>query len=299
MSLRQILAFCLLAIGIAGAGLAQVHAARGAAIPLLAQADAAGSEGGAGRRVIALQGQSNFRDLGGYATQDGRHVKWRMIFRSGELSHLSAADYDRIAALGVRTVYDLRDQGERAAQPTVWRAGPVLALASAKPDTVSGAMTALSDPAVDATRARAALADFYGQMPRLYAPEYRVIFHELLAGNAPLLLHCTAGKDRSGLASALILTALGVPRATVVQDYELTDQLLKPLLASPPKTEFMRRFQSLPADVQHAMMSADPAYIEAAYAAMEREYGSVDNYLGKELGIGRRQIQRLRALYLE
>jgi protein-tyrosine phosphatase len=286
MSPQRILAYCFLALGAAGAGLAQIA-------PGAAPADAM-----AGQRVIALEGQSNFRDLGGYSTADGHHVKWGRIFRSGELSHLSAADYQRIAALRVGTVYDLRDQSERAAQPTAWEAGPVLALASAKSDTLSGAMAPLTDPTVDAARARAALTDFYSRMPVFYAPEYRVIFHELLIGNAPLLLHCTAGKDRSGLASALILTALGVPRATIVQDYELTDQLLKPS-PSPPKTEFMRRFQGLPADVQHAMMSADPAYIEAAFAAMESEYGSVDHYLDKELGIGPRQIKRLRALYLE
>jgi protein-tyrosine phosphatase len=110
-------------------------------------------------------------------------------------------------------------------------------------------------------------------------------------------LHCTAGKDRSGVASALILTALGVPRATIVQDYELTDQLLKPS-SEPPKTEFMRRFQSLPADVRHAMMSADPGYIAAAFQSIESQYGSVDKYLSTELGLGPDQIKRLQSLYL-
>jgi protein-tyrosine phosphatase len=250
------------------------------------------------RRVIALQGQTNFRDLGGYETADGRHVRWGVIFRSGELSHLTAADYRRVSALGIHTIYDLRDQSERASQPTDWSANPVRTFASAKTGAIAGAMLPLTDPKIDAERAHAALADFYAQMPSLYAPEYRVIVRELLEDHAPLLLHCTAGKDRTGVASALILTALGVPRATIVRDYELTDQLLKPS-SEPPKTEFMRRFQSLPADVQHAMMSADPGYIEAAFRSMESQYGSVEKYLSTELGLGPDQIKRLQSLYLK
>jgi protein-tyrosine phosphatase len=248
--------------------------------------------------VIGLQGQSNFRDLGGYETTDGRHVKWGMIFRSGELSHLTTADYRQVSALGIHTVYDLRDQRERASQPTDWGAGPVRAFVSVKSGEISAAMSPLTDPNIDADRARAALADFYAQMPKLYAPEYRVIVHELLENRAPLLLHCTAGKDRSGVASALILSALGVPRATIMQDYELTDQLLRPS-SEPPKTEFMRRFQSLPAEVQHAMMSADPAYMAAAFRSIETHYGSVQAYFSTELGAGPEQIERLKSLYLE
>jgi protein-tyrosine phosphatase len=249
-------------------------------------------------RVIVLEGQGNFRDLGGYRAVDGRHIKWGMIYRSGELSHLTEVDYRRLSTLRIRTVYDLRDQSERTSQPTLWGAGAVNAFVSAKTGVISGALSPLSDPTIDAGRARAALGDFYAQMPDLYAPEFRVIIHELLEGHAPLLLHCTAGKDRSGVASALVLAALGVPRETIVQDYALTDQLLKPS-TEPPKTEFMRRFQALPSDVQHAMMSADPAYIAAAFRSMETRYGSVKGYLSTELGIGPAEISRLRALYLQ
>jgi protein-tyrosine phosphatase len=290
---RFFIAACLFA-ALTNAG----HAQHGSVTEPVASPATARSADAAGRRVIGLQGQTNFRDLGGYETTDGRHVKWGMIFRSGELSHLTTADYRQVSALGIRTVYDLRDQRERASQPTEWAAGPVRALVSVKSDEVSAAMSPLSDPNIDANRARAALADFYAQMPKLYAPEYRVIVHELLENRAPLLLHCTAGKDRSGVASALILSALGVPRATIVQDYELTDQLLRPS-SVPPKTEFMRRFQSLPADVQHAMMSADPAYMAAAFRSIETHYGSVQTYFSTELGVGPEQIERLKSLYLE
>jgi protein-tyrosine phosphatase len=245
------------------------------------------------RRVVALEGQSNFRDLGGYETLGGRHVKWGLIYRSGELSELTAADYRRLSSLGIRTVYDLRDAGERARQPTAWAAGPVRSFASPKPEGVAGSVSFRSD----SRAAQAQLADFYAKMPDRYAGEYRVIFRELVAGRAPLLLHCTGGKDRSGLASALILTALGVPRASVVADYQLTDQLLKPSRL-PAKTSFMQQFARLPPDVQAVIVRADPPYLAAAFNAIDTEYGSVNGYLDKALGVGPKQIATLRKLYL-
>jgi len=250
------------------------------------------------QRVVPLAGQSNFRDLGGYATEDGHHVRWNMIYRSGELSGLSAQDYRTVDGLGLRTVVDLRDRGERTRNPTVWGAAPVRRFTSPKTASVIDAGSPLADPTLDATRAHGALVDFYRRMPTLYAPEYRVILHELVAGHAPLLLHCTAGKDRSGVAAALILSALGVPRATVIEDYQLTDRLLEPL-ARMPMTDALRHMRSLPPPVQQALMSADSDYIRAALDAVDARYGSVNGYLARELGVGPRQLRRLRALYLQ
>jgi protein-tyrosine phosphatase len=249
------------------------------------------------RRVVALEGQSNFRDLGGYQTADGRHVKWGKIFRSGELSRLTPADYGQLKPLGIRTIYDLRDQDERTSQRTVWAAGPVRALHSAKLETGQGTLSMLADPDLDAAKARAVLKSFYTGAPLNYAPEYRAIFHELLQGHAPLLLHCTAGKDRTGVGSALILTALGVPRAAVIQDFTLTNRLLKP--SRLPAGAFMKIMERMPLDAREAMTRADPAYIEATFDAIDAQYGSVDNYLSAELGVGPLQKARLRTLYLE
>jgi protein-tyrosine phosphatase len=291
---RRILSpLCLAGVLVALAAHAQPQPAP--SVPVVAAAPRAI----ASRRVVPLEGQSNFRDLGGYETVDGRHVKWGRVYRSGELSRLTDADYRRLSPLGIRTIVDLRDEGERASQPTVWRAGPVRTFLSPKQQSSASVGSRLfSSPDLDAAQARAGLAGFYSRMPRLYAPEYRAMFRQLLEDHTPLLVHCTAGKDRSGLASALILTALGVPRATVVQDYELTDQLLKPALL-PAKTAMMKRIQSLSPDARAAIIRADPAYIEAAFQAMRDEYGSVDRYLSVELGVGPEQKARLRKLLLD
>jgi protein-tyrosine phosphatase len=247
------------------------------------------------RRVVPLEGQSNFRDLGGYETADGRHVKWGRIFRSGQLSELTAADYARIAPLHIRTVYDLRDQQERASQPTAWAAGPVLALHSDKAQTGQSSLSQLG-PDADAAKARAVITVFYTHAPADYAPEYKAIFHELLEGHAPLLLHCTGGKDRTGVGSALILSALGVPRAVIVEDFALTNRLLRP--SKLPNTPFMKAMSAMPPEALAAMTRADPSYLQATFDAIDAQYGSLDAYLAA-LGVGPAQKARLRALYLE
>ncbi len=270
-----------------------------------AQAQAPSSPPSAGQalsapdpHVIPLQGQSNFRDLGGYTTADGRKVKPGLIFRSGELSNLTADDYRIIATLRLRTVYDLRTDGERAAAPTVWAAGPVQTLASSKPGSpLAGLAPKRGEPLTPAV-ARAVMMGFYRQMPTAYAPEFKAIFQQLLDDQAPLLLHCTAGKDRSGLASALILTALGVPRAQVVADYELTNRHLDlaDLQRAGVNSAFLAR---LPPDVAQVFLAADPAYLEASFQSIEQHYGSIDAYLVQVLSIGPVQKAKLRSLYLQ
>jgi len=244
--------------------------------------------------IIPLQGQSNFRDLGGYTTADGRRVKPGVIFRSGELSNLTPQDYRTLSTLGLLTVYDLRTDGERTTAQTKWAAGPVQTFISPKPGSPLAGLTGHLTPA----QARAAMIGFYRQMPTAYAPEFKVIFQQLLDDRVPLLFHCTAGKDRSGLAAALILTALGVPRAEVLSDYELTDRYLDlaDLRRAGPNSAFLTR---LPPDVAHVFLAADPAYLEASFQSIEQKYGSIDAYLADVLSIGPAQKAKLRSLYLE
>jgi protein-tyrosine phosphatase len=248
--------------------------------------------------VIPLYGQSNFRDLGGYTTADGRRVKPGLIFRSGELSNLTPDDYRVLATLRLRTVYDLRTDGERAAAPTVWAAGPVQTLASSKPGSPLAGLSPTGGGALTPAVARTIMLGFYRQMPTAYAPEFKVIFQQLLDDQAPLLLHCTAGKDRSGLASALILTALGVPRAQVVADYELTNRHLDlaDLRRAGVNSAFLAR---MPPDVAQVFLAADPAYLQASFQAIDQNYGSIDAYLAQVLSIGPVQKAKLRSLYLQ
>ena len=257
-------------------------------------------------RFVPLQGQPNFRDFGGYRTADGKQqVKWGELYRSGSLARLTDDDYIQVARLRIAAVVDLRALSERAAEPTRWRAGKIDAYAK---DYVSDTDQALGkilmSPGVTPTTVQSAMAEFYRQMPDQFSDQYAEIFHRLAARNEPLLIHCTAGKDRTGLAAALVLLSLGVPRETVLSDYALTDQAVGLMPAANSQTQgsgedpyaFLRR---LPPAIITPLMRADPAYLEAAFGSIEAEYGSIDAYVQKRLGVTNTELALLRARLLQ
>jgi protein-tyrosine phosphatase len=276
------------------AALLAIAAVAGTPSPAATQAVAAPD------RVLPLQGGRNFRDLGGYATADGHHVRWRVLFRSGAMDGLTPADYAYLDKLGIRFVCDFRTKEERDRAPTVWQGEPRPAYW-----TSDAAVHTSGDPKNPMTEAmrtspeavRAAMIGLYRHIPEDHAEGYRAMFRALAAGQVPLAFNCTAGKDRSGVAAALILAVLGVPRATIVEDYAYTDKVLDyhALLGSPSLGPVAR----LPADMQMAVLRADPAYIEAALDALDTQYGGADGYVRTVLGLSDADIAHIRARLLQ
>lgn len=247
-------------------------------------------------RVIPLQGGQNFRDLGGYRTADGRRVKWGLLYRSGSMHDLTPADFAALAKRGLRTVCDLRDTRERTKAPVAWPAAHAPTVFADDYD-MTGDMSALTRPGLDEAKARAIMQQSYTQLPFRFAGAYRRMFAELAAGRAPLAFNCSAGKDRTGVAAALLLTVLGVPRATVMQDYLLSNRYFDPArAAADPGTAAL--FQRMPADARQALMGVDPSYLDAALAAIERRPGGMAAYQRDALGLDAATIRRLRAMYL-
>jgi len=251
------------------------------------------------QRVLPLQGGRNFRDLGGYATRDGRHVRWGLLFRSGAMSGLTPADYAYLDTLGIRFVCDLRTARERAAEPTVWRG-------TRKPDYwtsdalgTGGDLGRLLAPGASVTGAqiRATMIDLYRTLPETHREAYRAIFRHLADGQVPVAFNCSAGKDRTGVGAALILSALGVPRETVIADYALSDKVVdfRKAIAAQPNSPFAK----MPDAVLTPLLKSDPAYIEAALDAVNARYGSVEAYLKTALGLTDADIARMRANLLE
>jgi protein-tyrosine phosphatase len=179
----------------------------------------------AATRVLPLEGGRNFRDLGGYETADGQSVKWGLVFRSGVMDGLTDVDYDYLSDLGITTVCDFRASGEREEEPTEWRAGEIDYMTFPDPagdNDMSRAFAAvLMAPDVTGEQVRDVFIEAYRTMHLGYAPAYTAMFDELANGDIPLAFNCSAGKDRTGVAAALVLSALGVPRETVVADYEI------------------------------------------------------------------------------
>lgn len=251
-------------------------------------------------RLLPLQGGRNFRDLGGYRTVDGHHVKWNLLYRSGSMHGLTDVDYAALEQRGIRVVCDFRDTHERASEPVNWPAANAPRVLSE--DYLldqRGFLPAGEMKSWTPESARAAMTASYPRMLVQFHGQYRRMFAELLAGHAPLAFNCSAGKDRTGIAAALLLTALGVPRETVIEDYLLTNRYLDAgkLMASPASAS--SPLAQMPPGVMAAMVAADRHYIEAALAVLDRHPGGATGWLRDEMGLTNADIVRLRRGYLE
>lgn len=243
-------------------------------------------------RLIALEGATNFRDLGGYEALDGRRVRWRRLFRADGLHRLTPGDGGTLAALGLEEALDLRYGPERAGEPALLPesiASVHIGLADAPSNSLLETMHAGGVPSAEAAWTR--LRDSYARYPEKYAPACGAILRRLIAGDAPpLLFHCTAGKDRTGFAAAVVLEALGVPRETVMEDYLLTNSHWD---------RGNREPEGLPREIYEPVFSAREDYLAASWATLDREHGGLERWLACAVGFGAGERERLRAAMLD
>jgi protein-tyrosine phosphatase len=240
-------------------------------------------------RVWCLQGATNFRDLGGYPGRDGRPVRWRRLFRSDHLGGLTEADQAMLAELGLARSFDFRGNAERAATPYEL-AGVVQHSLAIEPTVVQ----LMQDVQAAGRRLTPQVVvelmqDLYRSLVNDQAGRYAELFDHLLEADAPVLFHCTAGKDRTGVAAALILLALGVSRDHVMQDYLLTNELYK--RTAQPHSE-------TPAEALAVLWQVQEGFLDAALQAVECDHGSVERYLSKRLGLSPASLRALEGRYL-
>lgn len=241
-------------------------------------------------RRIQLEGCYNFRDLGGYPTDDGRRVRWRQLFRSDALHHLSPRDVERFTReLGIRHVVDLRSSAELDAEGR----GP-LAAGSARFHHLP-----LFDEEIPEDQRRPAadleLAERYFLMAEFARAVVAKVIVTLAAADAPAVYHCAAGKDRTGVVSAILLGLLGVRDEIIVADYAASqdnlDAVIERLLATRSYQDMLR---TLPEDTLHAR----PETMSSLLGRLRERYGSVEGY-ATESGVPESSLARLRERLLE
>jgi len=252
-------------------------------------------------RHIALASVLNLRDFGGYDAAGGAKIKRGHLFRSAHFAEASVEDVARLDALGVRVVVDLRRPEEREAQPNLWPGESARTIANddGRAHGLPPHLAVLLDDNVTAQSVADSMRAFYREYPfsKRYVALFRDWFAALQKTDGAALVHCAAGKDRTGVLCALTLHALGVHEDQIVADYELTNVVLDVdarVAAIKPRAE-ARLDRAIPDDALHAMVCVHRDYLHAAFDAMIAARGSTDAYLREVLGVGAQAREALRA----
>jgi protein-tyrosine phosphatase len=275
----------------------------------------------AGERVVAMPGVQNLRDLGGYRNSDDRVIRWGQLYRSEAVtSHVGDAGKEPtdnvlssgvreprgigaridtttlalVAELGVRTVIDLRTSEEAAAVPTVWLRGGVDEAVSAPIPDPAGFAGRLTDFIADGRLTRYSTDDLARDY-RVMLDRYPMAFGTAIsavarAADRPVLVHCAGGKDRTGLVIALILSLLGVPRDTILEDYAMTTRYRPNAIDA--YASLLERVGVRGEDIA-GVFSSDASILAAALEHLDDGHGSVADYLRGPAGVSAAAVKRL------
>lgn len=261
-------------------------------------------------RLLPLEGASNFRDAGGYFTADGRRVRRGLLFRSAVMTSLTERDREYLQAFGFQRVVDLRSREERELYPNHWAAERGIEVVAH--DYSMRALMQRMSREEESAPAAGAMHELYRGLPYFLEPQLRLLFDELLQGNVPLAVNCSAGQDRTGVSVALLLLALGVPRDVVVQDYLQSTRYRRPavergdvdLEKAAQRNAFaalMLRYRSggEAAAATPLLTEQGVPFLRFAIDRVEQDFGSVQAFLRQRIGVDAEDVARLRALYLE
>jgi len=247
------------------------------------------------RRLVPLEGAVNFRDLGGYRTVGGGRVRWGCLFRSGALHKLTSADAATLGRLGLRAVYDLRTDAECDRAPSIQLEGVRFERLSIGGD--ASRTRELTAPVLEG-RPADIRSDFlerlYPAMAEAAAPSFGRLLTRLAdPEGVPALFHCAAGKDRTGLSAALLLSVLGVEEAQILDDYELSAEYFT--AGQMAKVRLKLGDSGVDIEGYRAVFGA-PRYAMATFLATLRErYGSAEAYLENQGGVDPQVFAELRA----
>ena len=238
-------------------------------------------------RVLPLEGGFNFRDMGGYKTASGKSVKWGKVFRSDEMGNLSSSDLEYLNKIPLHTVVDFRSKSERNESPDKIPASVInsyeLTINLGNHSNISDVSKFSNENGEEFMKEINRLLVSYSEIISQYKEFFSLLQDEK---NLPLLFHCTAGKDRTGMAAALFLASLGVDEKTIFEDYLFSNQLLE--------DKYSVLTNSMPQ--LKALLEVRPQYLQTGFEQIRKDHGSIDNYLQIVLNVN---TDIIKELYLE
>ena len=250
-------------------------------------------------RRIDMIGTPNLRDFGGYTTGSGALIKTGYLYRSGRLSSLTESDSAVFASLAIAKVFDFRRPEEVARQPSVEAVKS--RVKTQQLPIGEGSMKSFEALLYDANLTqqdlKLGIRGIYKDLATFHAPKYRALFQELSVTQEPVLIHCTAGKDRTGMGAALILLALGVDRTTIVNDYLLTREFYPNELERKDMQAHYLTKGGVASTLDY-LLSVQTDFIEVLFELIDNEYEGAEHYLQQVVGLGDSELSALRSRLL-
>jgi protein-tyrosine phosphatase len=244
----------------------------------------------------------NFRDIGGIRTEDGRQVRWGKIYRSGKLEKLKEEEFNAMRALGIKTVVDLRTDGEVHDSPdnvpenegVDWVHIPISGITDEELERTNKEIRKQSAEEFDgAGKMETVMERFADQGAQDFAKVFRLLLDE---DKHSLVYHCTAGKDRTGLLTALILSSLGVSEEVIMQEYLLSNYYRYDKIER--NARLGAHILGIETEASRAIMDVRPSYLNSSFTFIKSKYGSIQNYLQEGLGLSAEDLDKMKELYL-
>lgn len=248
-------------------------------------------------RNINIPGIQNFRDLGGYKSRaTGKSLRWGKIYRSAQIDSIAPCSRLKLKKMGMRTIIDLRSEEERQNYPQLPEGEFKIIHIPIQAGNMEETLQGIREEKIKSDTIYRLVERMNRELVTNYRKELKEIFTTLLQPDAyPAVIHCTSGKGRTGVVSALLLAALGVNEDVIMADYRLSNEYFNIPKAS-------KYAYKLPVNSQEAITtiySAKEDFLNAAKEQIEAEYGSVETYLEKGIGLSPEEIEQLRTLLLE